>query len=322
MFSIGLVEHSVRAGAPCRPSWISFLSVLFIDLRSGSALSQSRHLGRAQCFHQGCTGFPRRSSCSEAPLDKTTNYVIFCAIMTGRALGTARKNAGWTQARLATLLGVTQAYLSLMERGRRRVPDRLARAVSLVLEMPATELPLEASPDSVAELTNATLVDELAKLDYPGFAYLRNGRATRNPAELLLSALALDDLDARPVEALPWLLLRFDELDVDLVVRRAKLHDLQNRLGFMVALARQVAEHNPSYRHRLRDLRVLERRLEDSRLTREDTFGRRKTTERMRVWLRDHRSDVAKHWNLLTDLKTEHLPYAGHDSAAMAQLPS
>ncbi len=242
--------------------------------------------------------------------------------MTGQALKEGREGAGWSQVRLATSLGVTQAYLSLMERGRRPVPDRLARAVARVLAMPATALPVALSPRSGGTSKSASLAEELARLEYPGFAYRRKGKPSQNPAALLLEALALDDLDARVGEALPWLLLRFDGLDLDLVVSRAKTHDLQNRLGFTVALARDVAEHNPSYGHRLGELRELERRLENSRLAREDTFGRREITERMRAWLRENRSDEARHWNLLTDLRREHLPYAGQDPGAVAQFSS
>lgn len=241
--------------------------------------------------------------------------------MTGQALRRARKQAGLTQSRLARKLGVTQPYLSFMEGGGRRVPERLARRVARVLDTPATELPVGALPHRSPAASSTTLVDELARLGYPGFAYLRKGKATQNPAELLLSALALDHLDARLSEALPWLLLRFERLDVDWVVTQAKLRDLQNRLGFVVALARQVAEGNPSYAHRLGELRKLEQRLEGSRLVREDTLGPREKTPRMTAWVRDHRSDLAKHWNVLTDLKREHLSYASHDTRAMAQLP-
>jgi hypothetical protein len=174
----------------------------------------------------------------------------------------------------------------------------------------------------MSELTNATLADELAKLDYPGFAYLRDGRATRNPAELALRALTSDETDARVVEAVPWLLLRFEHFDVDSVLRALKLQDRQNRFGFMAALAREVAERNPEFAHRLDKLRELERRVEKSRLAGEDTLGQSKTSERMRDWLRNHRSDLAKHWNVLTDLKSEHLPYAAHNPGTVAELPS
>src|SRR5204862_2965596 len=44
-------------------------------------------------------------------------------------------------------------------------------------------------------------------LGYPGFTHLRPRRwALKNPAEVLLAALAQDDLEPRLVEALPWLL--------------------------------------------------------------------------------------------------------------------
>src|ERR1700675_1132159 len=62
-----------------------------------------------------------------------------------------------------------------------------------------------------------------------------------NPAEVLLGALAQDDLEPRLVEALPWLVLRYSTLDWSWVVREAKVRDLQNRLGFVVGLARQLA---------------------------------------------------------------------------------
>jgi len=178
-------------------------------------------------------------------------------------------------------------------------------------------LPSRTSPADEAP-TNEDLVEELARLGYPGFAYRRAARPTRNPADLLLSALMSDDLEARVAEALPWLLLQFKNLDLELVLTGAKAHELQNRLGFTLTLAREVAEQHSAYGRRLGELRGLEQRLERSRLAREDTFGRAELTERMRSWLRENRSDAAGHWNLLTDLKAEHLPYASRDPGAVA----
>lgn len=229
--------------------------------------------------------------------------------MTGETLRRARQRAGWTQVRVARALGVTQTYLSLMERGKRRVTEHLARRLVHLLRLPATALPLP-GPDALDWMaTNAKVEAGLARLGYPGFAYRRKPGGAKNPAALLLEALALDDLDARLAEALPWLLLGFEELDHQTLVAHAKAKDLQNRLGFAVALAREVAERNPLYRHRTNELRQLEEALKPSLLAREDTFGRRETSERMRSWVRENRSDVAKQWNVLTDLKTEHLPY-------------
>ena len=128
--------------------------------------------------------------------------------------------------------------------------------------------------------------------------------------------------EPRLAEALPWLLLRFEGHDAEALAIWAKTRDLQNRLGFTVSLARQVAEHNPSYRNRLDQLRQLEELLEPSRLAREDTYGRREASKRMQKWLRANRSPEARHWNLLTDLKVEHLPYADNNLGAVAELPS
>ena len=87
--------------------------------------------------------------------------------------------------------------------------------------------------------------------------------------------MALDELEPRLIEALPWLFLRFEGFDVEAMTVWAKTRDLQNRLGFTVSLARQVAERHPSYRSRLDELRRFEALLERSRLVREDGYGRR-----------------------------------------------
>jgi hypothetical protein len=88
------------------------------------------------------------------------------------------------------------------------------------------------------------------------------------------------------------------------------MHDIQNRLGFVAALARRVAESNKRFERRVPELRLLEDALEPSRLAREEAFGQGHASERLRGWLRTERSEAARHWNLLTDLKVEHLPYA------------
>jgi hypothetical protein len=131
-----------------------------------------------------------------------------------------------------------------------------------------------------------------------------------NPGELLLMALSLDDLDPRLAEALPWLLLQFEGFDAEGLAARAREMNLQNRLGFNVVLAISVAKRNAAFAHRMSELHKLERLLEPSRLAREDTYGRAVRSTRMRAWLRKNRSHAASHWNLLTNLKQEHLSYA------------
>ena len=89
------------------------------------------------------------------------------------------------------------------------------------------------------------------------------------------------------------------------VVRQAKLDDLQNRLGFLVTLARQLAEQRGSVEAAARLARA-EQALEYSRLQREDAF-RPSMTQAERKWLRQHRSPEATQWNLLTSLDASEL---------------
>ena len=74
---------------------------------------------------------------------------------------------------------------------------------------------------------------------YPGFAHLRARKA--NPAAVILAALRRADLETRLAEALPWVLLTYPDLDWWWLIRHAKLHDVQNRLGFLVAVAKGLA---------------------------------------------------------------------------------
>ena len=205
---------------------------------------------------------------------------------------------------------MTQAYLSLIESGKRRVPPRLAQRLTRLLELSPTMLPVVTRSVSKDRPTNDWFDAHLARLGYPGFAYRKRPGPMRHPGEVLLAALAFDELEPRLVEALPWLLLHYDGFDRVRLVADAKAQDLQNRLGFTVALARQVAERKGAFERRLPDLRQLEGALEPSRLAREETFGQGHAHERLREWLKRERSEAAKHWNLLTDLKAEQLPYA------------
>lgn len=221
-------------------------------------------------------------------------------------LRTAREGLGWTQATLAARLGVSQGYVALLERGQRQPSDALRRRLARVLELPATSLP------AVARRSTAdadTLAAELAGLGYPGFSHLRRGRPRRNPAAVLLDALESDALDPRTAEALPWLVLTFPDLDWEWLVRQAKQRDLQNRLGYVVSLARGVADSQGL--DVARALEARETSLERSRLVREDVFGRTSLTEAERRWLRSNRPPAAAHWNVLSDLRPEHLVYGG-----------
>ena len=82
---------------------------------------------------------------------------------------------------------------------------------------------------------------ELGALGYPKFAYLK-GTTTPDPAELLLDALNEPDLNSRIVEALPWLVLNYRDLDWGWLSENAKLHRRPNRLGFVVSVASELAQ--------------------------------------------------------------------------------
>jgi len=92
-------------------------------------------------------------------------------------------------------------------------------------------------------------------------------------------------------------------------MREAKVRDAQNRLGFVVTLGRRVAGKwgNDAAQRKLREV---EEALETARLAREDSFCQGSLSEAERDWLRRARPADARHWNLLTDLDAEHLPYA------------
>jgi transcriptional regulator with XRE-family HTH domain len=230
--------------------------------------------------------------------------------VTPTILHSARRALGWTQKRAARQLGVTQAYLSMLERGRRVPPPALVLRLAEVYSLSPAALPLpggEWQPPSAADQEMAA---ELGRLGYPGLAARRRGER-KNPAEVLLTALALADLDRSLLQALPWLLLRYPEVDTAWLLDRAKRLDLQNRLGFIVSLAREVREARgeavpPS-------LADLEAALDCSRLARFGTLCQSSMSEEEGRWLFEQRSDTARRWNLLVDLKVEDLPYGGGD---------
>ena len=82
----------------------------------------------------------------------------------------------------------------------------------------------------------------LGALGYLGFTYLAGGPAA-NPAAVVLTALRAPLVPARVTEALPWVLMRYVDLDWQWLMRAAKMHDLQNKLGFLTSVARRLAHH-------------------------------------------------------------------------------
>ena len=229
--------------------------------------------------------------------------------MTSEHLQHARRQRGWSQQQAARRLGVSQPYLSLLERGRRPVTLALARSAARVFALPPTALLLPDSFRTEVLPSDRELAQDLANLGYPGFAYLRSRRPKKNPAEVVLVALAKDDLEPRVTEGLPWLLSAYSDWNTDWLVRQARLHNLQNRLGFVVSLARRGAQKSARYGHRVASLLQLEQDLQQSRLAREDTLCWASLPEPRRRWLADNRPHEATYWNLLTNWTPEELRY-------------
>ncbi|MCM3881564.1 MAG: helix-turn-helix domain-containing protein [Vicinamibacterales bacterium] len=224
--------------------------------------------------------------------------------MTGRELRETRKRLQWTQQQATAKLGVSQPYLSLLENGRRRVPPRVVTRLARYTTISASTLPLT---DETA-LRPQAFAASLGALGYPPFAYLSNAKHRRNPATLLLMALRQDHLEPRLTEALPWVLLHYPNLDWQWLVDRAKHENLQNRLGFLVSLARDLAQTR-GLAAPVAAFAKWEQTLEDARLAKVDSLARGLTPAE-RQYFQVHRSAVAAHWNLLTSMTAETLRYA------------
>jgi transcriptional regulator with XRE-family HTH domain len=226
-------------------------------------------------------------------------------------LKAARLKKGLVQAQAAESLGVSHSYVNLLENGKRRLTPGLARRVATLYDLSPEMLPV--SEEFVPTHTNdQRLAESLAKLGYPGFAYLRTHVPSKNPDEVLLTALGQDRLEARVAEALPWVAMHYSHGGSKWLVEQARKFNLQNRLGFVVSLALSVAERVSDHENtRVQSLRELRSKLDESRLVKEDVLYRPPRTESERQWLAQNRSEEAVHWNLLTDLRPEHLQYAG-----------
>jgi transcriptional regulator with XRE-family HTH domain len=235
-------------------------------------------------------------------------YYIICNIiyleidMTGQALRQARKNAGMSQVEAAAHLGVSQTLFSLMEKGERSVAPKVAEwAVEHLRETPE-ELPVRFE----VRRNDDQLAADLGQLGYPGYSYLKG--QPRNPAEVLFDALNRADLDARVVEALPWVPLRYPNLDWKGLTAAAKVHNRQNRLGFVVALAGEVAKKQAKHDVAER-LSEAVKTLEEGRLAKTDTLCQESWPPSQREFAHRQRSGLAAHRNLDTRLTEESLAH-------------
>jgi len=221
-----------------------------------------------------------------------------------------RVKAGLTQQAAAVSLDISQPYLSQLETGLRTPSAGLARRAARLYALPLTVLPLPETLD-VQQFSPEELEHKLAALGYPGFEHVRSKRAG-NPAAVVLSAVVAPDLDTRLVEALPWVLTVYADLSWEWLRDRAKLRNAQNRLGYLVHLAKETARGSPDARRAVQALSQWQEELEEARLAREGTLCRDSMAGPERAWLRANRPKAAAHWNLLTSLTAGQLPYAAH----------
>jgi transcriptional regulator with XRE-family HTH domain len=197
-----------------------------------------------------------------------------------------RKRNSLTQVEAASLLGVSQPYLSLLEKGARPVTAALHSRMKSVRHGVEHE-----SPDDLFRA-------QLSALGYSEFAHVSRSRSRQRPDAILMDVLAKPDVDSRVVEALPWLARsHMQQLDFAWLVRQAKLQNLQNRLGFLL----QVAGVNTT--EGLSAVREMER----ARLLEEDTLCWDSMPSATREWMRVNRTPLAKHWNVLTRMRAEDL---------------
>jgi hypothetical protein len=208
-----------------------------------------------------------------------------------------------TQVEAAKLLGVSQTLLSLMEKGERTVTPAVAgRAVA---QLRATPEQLPVSLDT--RHSDDELAADLGALGYPDYSYLRS--KPRNPAEVLFDAIDRPNLEARLVEALPWLPLRYSNMDWTWLTTQAKVNNRQNRLGFVVALSAGVAKKQAK-RDVAKRLAEVVKTLEEARLAKTDTLCQESWPPSQRKFAHKQRSVLAAHWKLDTRLTENNLAYA------------
>lgn len=164
------------------------------------------------------------------------------------------------------------------------------------------------------EARSRALRDALGALGYPGFLNLfteMEREFLQDPGVVLMAALACEKLEERVVEALPWLVLRFESLDWEWLVTEARRRGVQNRLGFVVGMALKVAaEGRVTSMDRLTHLSVIEEKLFECRVDKEDLkWPAVPAAERPGV--KERRTREARQWGLLSELRVDDLVYVG-----------
>lgn len=238
-----------------------------------------------------------------------TEFVIIWLAVS--LLKTYRNARNISQGQLARALGVTQAYVSQVEAGRRPISRKLAARLGSLPDLPPGVL-----PPALADLDgqDADLAADLGALGYPPFSGGPPRRA-RNPAAVILSILSPHQVAPNVMNAVPWVLLTFPGIDAAWLVDEVRRRNLQNRLGFLADLALDLAraraargDADADAAATVTSLEALRADLEECRLANAGTLARVLTaTERQ--FFDEHRGAAARHWNLSTGLTVAQLPY-------------
>ena len=216
-----------------------------------------------------------------------------------------RKGRKLSQGALAKALGVTQAYVSQLESGSRPISRSLAERLGSLPDLPPSVFPAE---HAALDDRDADLAADAGALGYPTFAAYA-GLRPRNPAAVIVSILARDQVAPGVMAAVPWLLLSHPGFDAAWLVGQVRLRNLQNRLGFLTDLALELANASFAIDEAHADtLHALRAKLEESRLANEGTLARVLTPPE-RQFFEEHRSATARHWRMLTGMTTAQLSY-------------
>ena len=157
------------------------------------------------------------------------------------------------------------------------------------------------------------IANALGILGYPGFftllTELEREMVEFEPAVVLTAALTCDYLEPEVAEALPWLVLRFPELDWPWLIREARTRGTQNRLGYIVTLALRHGAASGLDDERLMRLTSIEEDLFSVREEKEDTLCHKSLAGEARDHLRQNRPEEARLWNLLCEIRPDALPF-------------
>ncbi len=230
-------------------------------------------------------GFPTWATVTVA----STFVILHAMIVAMTSLHNWRRNQKLTQARAASLLGVSQPYLSLLEKGERP----LTKTVRARMKSLSASRPHDSLDDRFRE--------QLSALGYPPFGHVSAARLKPLPEAFLLSVLSQPDVTARVVEALPWVIRTYAaKINFSWLVQQAKLRNLQNQMGFLFRVSDSTNL----------ELATAVDALEKARLLEEATLCWDSMPLATRKWLRKHRPSLAEHWNLLTMLQQEQSRHA------------